>query len=81
MPTKRGQKGSGAQGCRDNISSSRAKDPHTNGTKGSEAKTSIQISPGLRDRLWRLKFRKSYEEFLTELCELYEAQQAEAERP
>ena len=35
-------------------------------------KTSIQISTGVRDRLWRLKFRKTYDEFLGELCEMYE---------
>ena len=35
-------------------------------------KTSIQISTIVRDRLWRLKFRKTYDEFLLELCEMYE---------
>ncbi len=35
-------------------------------------KTSIQISTKVRDRLWRLKFRKTYDEFLRELCEMYE---------
>lgn len=35
-------------------------------------KTSIQISTKVRDRLWRLKFRKTYDEFLWELCEIYE---------
>lgn len=35
-------------------------------------KTSIQISTDLRDRLWRLKFRKTYDEFLRELCDMYE---------
>jgi hypothetical protein len=38
-------------------------------------KTSIQISTVVRDRLWRLKFRKTYDEFLGELCEMYEDQQ------
>ena len=43
-------------------------------------KTCIQISPGLRDRLWRLKFRKTYEEFLSELCDAFEGgPEAEAE--
>jgi hypothetical protein len=41
-------------------------------------KTSIQISTKVRDRLWRLKFRKTYDEFLQDLCELYE-EQAEVE--
>ena len=35
-------------------------------------KTSIQISTKVRDRLWRLKFRRTYDEFLWELCEMYE---------
>ena len=35
-------------------------------------KTSIMISTKVRDRLWRLKFRMTYDEFLWELCELYE---------
>lgn len=34
--------------------------------------TSIQLSPEVRDRLYKLKFRKTYDEFLQELCELYE---------
>ncbi len=41
------------------------------GTKDIQ-KTSIQISTRVRDRLWRLKFRMTYEEFLWELCEMYE---------
>ncbi|HEV8593949.1 MAG TPA: hypothetical protein VGR51_00255 [Thermoplasmata archaeon] len=34
--------------------------------------TTIQLSMGTRDRLYRLKFRKTYDEFLVELCDLYE---------
>ncbi len=34
--------------------------------------TSIQLRPQVRDRLYKLKFRKTYDEFLEELCELYE---------
>ncbi len=34
--------------------------------------TSIQLSPQVRDRLYKLKFRKTYDQFLQELCELYE---------
>lgn len=34
--------------------------------------TTIQVSTKIRDRLYRLKFRKTYDEFLTELCDLYE---------
>ena len=40
-------------------------------------KTSIQISTKVRDELWRLKFRKTYDEFLWELCKMYEAQKKE----
>jgi hypothetical protein len=35
-------------------------------------KTSIQINSDTRDRLYKLKFRKSYDMFLEELCEMYE---------
>jgi|GEM_PF-1146800 len=35
-------------------------------------KTSIQISPETRDRLYRLKFRRTYDQFLNELCDAYE---------
>ena len=43
-------------------------------------KTSIQISTKLRDRLYKLKFRKSYEVFLSELCDLYEEKEKEDEK-
>jgi hypothetical protein len=42
-------------------------------------KTSIQISTDLRDRLWKLKFRKTYEDFLLELCDLFEEKEKEKE--
>jgi len=35
-------------------------------------KTSIQISPETRDRLYYLKFRRTYDQFINELCDLYE---------
>lgn len=35
--------------------------------------TTIQLTPQTRDRLFRLKFRSTYDEFLNELCDLYEA--------
>jgi hypothetical protein len=35
--------------------------------------TTIQLTTTTRDRLYRLKFRKTYDEFLRELCDLYEA--------
>jgi len=38
--------------------------------------TSIQVTPQTRDRLYRLKFRKTYEEFLGDLCDMYEKTQA-----
>ena len=34
--------------------------------------TTIQLTMATRDRLYRLKFRKTYDEFLQELCDLYE---------
>lgn len=40
-------------------------------------KTSIQISTKVRDRLWKLKFRSTYDEFLWELCEMFEKQNIE----
>jgi len=40
-------------------------------------KTSIQISPETRDRLYRLKFRKTYDQFLSELCDMYEEKELE----
>lgn len=41
--------------------------------------TTIQLTPQTRDRLYRLKFRKTYDEFLIELCELYERSRSSAE--
>jgi hypothetical protein len=37
-----------------------------------ETKTSIQITPETRDRLFKLKFRRTYDQFLNELCDDYE---------
>ena len=34
--------------------------------------TTIQVTTRTRDRLYRLKFRKTYDEFLQELCDLYD---------
>ena len=42
-------------------------------TDGKPQMTSIQLTPAVRDRLWKLKFRKTYDTFLAELCEMYEA--------
>ena len=36
--------------------------------------TTIQISTKTRDRLYRLKFRKTYDEFLREVCDRLEAE-------
>jgi hypothetical protein len=38
----------------------------------SSEKTTIQITPQTRDRLFKLKFRRTYDQFLNELCDLYE---------
>lgn len=35
-------------------------------------RTSIQITARTRDRLYLLKFRRTYDQFLDELCDLYE---------
>ena len=34
--------------------------------------TTVQVTMDTRDRLYRLKFRKTYDAFLRELCDLYE---------
>ena len=34
--------------------------------------TTIQLTTQTRDRLYRLKFRKTYDEFLVELCDQYD---------
>ncbi len=39
--------------------------------------TTIQVTTQTRDRLYRLKFRRTYDEFLQELCDLYEKSQPE----
>jgi hypothetical protein len=39
-----------------------------------EDRTSIQLTTRTRDRLYRLKFRRTYDQFLNELCDLYEDQ-------
>ncbi len=39
--------------------------------------TSIQVTTPTRDRLYRLKFRKTYDEFLQDLCDLFEKSEAE----
>lgn len=44
-----------------------------------DTKTSIQISPETRDRLYKLKFRKTYEQFLSELCDMYEEKELEGD--
>ena len=42
--------------------------------------TTVQLTPATRDRLYRLKFRKTYDEFLDELCDLYEQADAAAHK-
>ncbi len=39
--------------------------------------TTIQVDTETRDRLYKLKFRKTYDEFLQDLCDLYERSQPE----
>lgn len=42
--------------------------------------TTIQVTMGTRDRLYRLKFRKTYDEFLDGLCDLFEAQDRKGQK-
>ena len=35
--------------------------------------TTIQLNTETRDRLYKLKFRKSYDEFLNELCNMFDS--------
>ena len=39
--------------------------------------TTIQLTVETRDRLYKLKFRKTYDDFLSELCDIYEQSHAE----
>jgi len=48
-------------------------------TKRTRDLTTIQLTTETRDRVYRLKFRKTYDEFLQELCELYETSGREAQ--
>ncbi len=41
----------------------------------SEGKTTIQLTEATRDRLYKLKFRRTYDQFLNELCDLYEVEE------
>ena len=42
--------------------------------------TTIQLTPQTRDRLYRLKFRSTYDEFLNELCDLYERSEHDVQK-
>lgn len=42
--------------------------------------TTIQITKPVRDRLYRLKFRQTYDEFVDELCDLYESMERSAQK-
>ena len=45
-----------------------------------EERTSIQLTTKTRDRLYRLKFRRTYDQFLNELCDLYEREDSEGNK-
>ncbi len=45
-----------------------------------KALTTIQLTMETRDRIFRLKFRKTYDEFLRELCDLYDAEHPDARK-
>ena len=49
-------------------------------TQSSKGITTIQVTPSTRDRLYRMKFRKTYDEFLVELCDFYEARGQNAQK-
>lgn len=42
--------------------------------------TTIQLTTDTRDRLYRLKFRKTYDEFLQELCDLYDTSERKGQK-
>jgi hypothetical protein len=42
--------------------------------------TTIQLAPTTRDRLYRLKFRSTYDEFLNDLCDLYERSASDGQK-
>jgi len=42
--------------------------------------TTVQLTTKTRDRLYKLKFRKTYDEFLQELCDLYEGGASDARK-
>jgi hypothetical protein len=42
--------------------------------------TTIQLTPATRDRLYRLKFRATYDVFLNDLCDLYERSSSTAQK-
>ncbi len=42
--------------------------------------TTIQLTPQTRDRLYRLKFRSTYDDFLNELCDVYERSTANGQK-
>ena len=45
----------------------------------SDEKTTIQVTTDTRDRLYKLKFRRTYDQFLNELCDLYDSQHPDEE--
>ncbi|HEX9340359.1 MAG TPA: hypothetical protein VF992_04210 [Thermoplasmata archaeon] len=49
-------------------------------TKRDKHLTTIQLTTETRDRIFRLKFRKTYDEFLRELCDLFESANADAQK-
>lgn len=49
-------------------------------TKRVREVTTIQIAPATRDRLYRLKFRATYDDFLIVLCDLYERSAPDAHK-
>ncbi len=48
--------------------------------KRSKDVTTIKLDPATRDRLYRLKVRATYDEFVNELCDLYERSHSDAHK-
>lgn len=51
--------------------------PDSRGDRMPTEKTTIQVTPQTRDRLFKLKFRRTYDQFLNELCDMFEEQSPE----
>ena len=44
------------------------------------AVTTIQLKTETRDRLYRMKFRTTYDQFINQMCDIYEEHQEKEEK-